>query len=86
MNKRSQKAVNYRLGDPMRQCSCCQMYRKTQQDQFGTCTEVTGKITAYGVCNRFSALNNPWGNRLTNQTRAMLARCYAYARHVGPGR
>src|SRR5216117_2802087 len=80
MNKRSQKAVRYRLGAPMTQCSCCQMYRKNEQSPLGSCTEVTGKISAYGVCDRFSALNNPWGNKLTTQSRTILARCYAQAR------
>lgn len=83
MPKKTQQEVDYRLGHPMTQCSTCQMYRKTAQSPFGSCTDVTGKITAYGVCELFSALNNPFGNYLTVHSRQALADVYHNARQ-GP--
>jgi hypothetical protein len=74
--KSDQNAMNYRLGHPMTQCGVCQRYRKGAQSPFGSCTMVTGKITPYGLCDRFSAVNNPWGNVLTRQSRRALAAHY----------
>jgi len=80
--KQTQQRASYRLGHPMTQCGVCQAYQKKEWGQFGTCKWVTGKITAYGLCNRFSALNNPWGNVLDVGTRTALAQVYDHARKL----
>jgi len=85
----NQQEAGYRIGSPMWQCGVCQMYR-TRNDTggktpFGCCTLVTGQITAYGVCNHFSSLNNPFGNKIDDNTRAALADVYNMARQSGGG-
>jgi hypothetical protein len=62
MAKKSQRAVNYRRGGlDQGQCGKCDMYRKESGGPYGTCTDVSGKISPMGVCNLIKRLSSPWG-------------------------
>jgi hypothetical protein len=77
--KHTQQAVDYRRGYPLRQCSVCDMYRKSGGGHFGTCTNVAGGITPYGVCNIFARLDNPYGNRITHHHERIIGAVYDHA-------
>jgi len=77
--KYTQQQVDYRRGYPLRQCSVCDMYRKTGSGHFGTCTDVAGGISPYGVCRLFARLDNPYGNRLTGDHERAIGKIYDHA-------
>ena len=75
----TQQQVNYRLGRPLTSCALCSMYRKGGSTTFGRCTDVTGQITPYGLCNIFDRLNNPYGNNMTDAHWQAMNDIYAHA-------
>ena len=75
----NQRQVRYRRGYPLRQCGVCSMYRKGGGTGFGRCTNVTGQITPYGLCDIFDRLNNPYGNRMTGRHERAMADIYDHA-------
>ena len=75
----SQAQVRYRRGRPLVQCGVCTMYRKGGSASFGRCTDVTGQITPYGLCDIFDQLRNPYGHRATPQHRRMIEDIYDHA-------
>ena len=62
----SQAQVRYRRGRPLVNCGVCSMYRKGGSASFGRCTDVTGQITPYGLCDIFARLQNPYGHHMTD--------------------
>ena len=75
----SQAQVRYRRGYPLRQCGVCSMYRKGGSSNMGRCTAVTGQITAYGLCDIFDQLRNPYGHRASKQHRKAMEDIYDHA-------
>jgi hypothetical protein len=71
--KKSQQSVNYRRGSPVRCCGMCVNYwHRDTKKVFGGCTEVTGNITPYGVCDLFYNIRNPFGPVLDAQEQQQL--------------
>jgi hypothetical protein len=63
--QRTQAEVHYRRGTPIQMCAVCVMYwHRDTHKIFGGCTAVTGNITAYGRCDLFHNLKNPFGSVL----------------------
>ena len=78
--------ANYRRGYPLRQCGVCVNYwHRDTGKLFGGCTKVTGKnISPYGICDLFSQLNNPWGNKMPAPARQQMEQFYDASRGDGP--
>ena len=57
----NQQQVRYRRGFGATQCGKCTMFRKGSSGTFGRCSDVTGQITPYGVCDIHEGLSNPFG-------------------------
>jgi hypothetical protein len=55
--KQSQAAVHYRKGSPVKACGLCTMFEGAAH---GTCTDVDGQITPFGVCDIFKIKREPW--------------------------
>ena len=75
----SQASVRYRRGYPLRACGVCTMYRKGGSATFGHCTDVSGMITPYGLCDIFSQLSNPYGHRASKEHRRAIEDIYDHA-------
>lgn len=75
----NQQQVRYRRGYPLYQCSVCSMYRKGGSTNFGRCTDVTGQITPYGMCDLIHRLDNPYGNHATRAHQKAIADIYDHA-------
>ena len=78
--KLSQQQVNYRRGYPLRQCGLCSMFRKNGAGDWGTCTDVAGRITPYGLCRIFKQLDNPYGNKMHRDHRREMEKYYCESR------
>jgi len=85
MAKFSQAQVRYRRGYPLRQCGVCPMYRKAGGSIFGSCTDVSGNITAYGLCDIFAQLRNPYGHLATKEHRRAIEDIYDHAHGYSSG-
>jgi len=85
MPQQTQQAVNYRRGYPLQCCGDCTMYGKPldPNKMFGACSAVTGQITAYGVCDLFYRLRNPFGFFLPWQYVNEINRLYNEGRQAG---
>jgi len=78
--KHTPEQVNYRRGYPMRQCSVCTMYtHKPNEGTYGSCTDVSGPITPYGLCDIWHCEQNPYGHKLTAQHRRVMEDAYDHA-------
>jgi len=83
--KETQEAAQYRRGYPMKQCGVCRMFKMPRDHSGnGTCTKIRGTVNTFGLCDNWYTLNNPWGNKLDGQSRAVMEQIYDQARG-GPG-
>lgn len=55
------------------------MYGKDAGAKYGRCSNVTGYITPYGVCDIFARLRNPYGNNLTREHEQAIGQIYDHA-------
>jgi hypothetical protein len=68
-NKHTQAEANYGRGDPVSHCGICIYYRGS-----GTCSQVKGRVSPYGLSDIFQAENNPFGKTLApNEIKAIQA-------------
>jgi len=58
-NKHTQAEANYGRGDPVSHCGICVYYRGS-----GTCSQVKGRVSPYGVSDIFKAEPNAFGKTL----------------------
>jgi hypothetical protein len=73
----TQAAANYRMGTPLTQCGHCVWYNIGGQPfQFGRCTQVTGRISCYGLCDLYNRIRNPFPAVMTAEEMDALETWY----------